>query len=100
MALHIESAQNGGFRIIGELTFNSVSGVDEKGMVLFDMTEGEDLCIDLQEVSHTDSAGLVLLIGWIRYASKKNKTLQFLNAPNQMLALAKSYNLDRIFRLC
>lgn len=77
MALHIESAQNGDFRIIGELTFNTVSGVDEKGMVLFDMTEGEDLYIDLQEISHTDSAGLVLLIAWVRYASRKIKRFNF-----------------------
>lgn len=99
MIFRIESTQKGSFRVAGELTFDTVPEADKKGIALFDIVEGE-FCIDLQDVSRTDSAGLVLLVAWIRYARKKNKTLQFLNVPAQMLALAKASSLDQILPLC
>jgi phospholipid transport system transporter-binding protein len=98
MIFRVESMQKGRFRLIGELTFDTVPEASKKGFALFDRVEGE-FFIDLQDVSHTDSAGLVLLIAWMRYAREKNKALQFLNIPAQMLALAKTSNLDQILPL-
>jgi phospholipid transport system transporter-binding protein len=98
MILRIESIQRGDFRVIGELTFDTVPEADKKGVALFDMVEGE-FCIDLRDVSRTDSAGLALLVAWMRYAKKRNKALQFLNIPAQMLALAKASSLDQVLPL-
>lgn len=98
MIFRIEPQQKGRFRIVGELTFNTVPEVAKKGLALFDGA-GTDLCIDLRGVSRTDSAGLALLIAWLRYAKKENKTLQFLNIPTQMLAIARISSLDQILPL-
>jgi phospholipid transport system transporter-binding protein len=98
MIFRVESRQKGHFRIVGELTFDTVPAAGKKGFALFD-TAGGALYIDLRDVSRTDSAGLVLLIAWMRYAREKNKTLQFLNIPAQMLALAKASSLDQILPL-
>lgn len=98
MIFRIEALQKGYFRLTGELVFATVPEIHEQGIALFDAA-GEDLHIDLHDVSHTDSAGIVLLIGWMRYASKKNKTLQFLNIPAQMWAIAQVSSLDQILPL-
>ncbi len=84
--------------MVGELTFNTVPEVAVKGLALF-KGAGKDLRIDLREVSRTDSAGLALLIAWLRYAKKENKNLRFLNIPAQMLALAQISSLDQILPL-
>lgn len=98
MIFYIEPQQKGHFRIVGELTFNTVPEIAKKGLALFNGA-GADLRIDLREVSRTDSAGLALLIAWLRYAKKENKSLQFLNIPAQMLAIAQISSLDQILPL-
>lgn len=98
MFFRIEPLQKGCFRLVGELTFETVPGAYKQSLALFDMAR-EDLRIDLGGVSHTDSAGIVLLISWVRYANEKNKALQFLNMPAQMRAIAQAGGLERILPL-
>ncbi|QBQ54134.1 STAS domain-containing protein [Nitrosococcus wardiae] len=98
MIFRIDSIQRGHFRIVGELTFDTVPEATKKGLALFDEVAGE-LCIDLQGVFRTDSAGLALLITWMRYAQENNKSLQFFNIPAQMLAIARISSLDQILPL-
>lgn len=98
MIFRIEPLQNGRFRVAGELTFDTVSKAHRESLALFDRA-GRALCIDLSDVSHTDSAGVALLIGWMRYASGTRKALRFLNMPDQMRAIVQASGLDRILPL-
>ena len=50
---------------------------------------GSALTIDLQQVTQADSAGLALLIEWLRQARKANVSLSFSNIPPQMLVLIR-----------
>ena len=54
------------------------------------------LQVDLQEVTHTDSAGLALLVEWLRQADKGGARVEFLNIPTQMIALAGAANLEPV----
>ncbi|CAH9019576.1 lipid asymmetry maintenance protein MlaB [Candidatus Nitrosacidococcus sp. I8] len=94
MSYKIETTSTKNFKIMGVLTFDTVISAGEEGIDLFESVS--DIQVDLQEVTHTDSAGLALLISWVRYARLQNKSLQFLNASEQILALAKVSNLDQI----
>jgi phospholipid transport system transporter-binding protein len=98
MSFRIEAEGQGLFRFVGDLTFDTAPNASEEALSLFAAVGGE-LLIDLQAVSHTDSAGIALLIEWVRQAKKKNKTLQFLNVPAQMLAIAQVSGLDQILPL-
>lgn len=98
MIFRIETLQKGHFRLAGELIFDTVPELHKQGIALFDAAE-EELFIDLRDVSHTDSAGIALLIGWLRYANKQSKTLQFLNIPAQMWAIVQVSSLDQILPL-
>jgi len=76
----------------GPMTFDSVSELWSESRGLF--PPGDALQIDLSEVSHTDSAGLALLVEWLREAASRGGNLRFSNLPAQLLAIADASNLE------
>jgi len=60
---------------------------------------GASIYIDLQAVERSDSAGLALLIEWLRVARHLNKTITFRNIPPQMHAIAQVSGLEEILPL-
>jgi phospholipid transport system transporter-binding protein len=78
--------------VLGAMTFDSVTDLWRQSR---DMFSGETvLQIDLAQVTHTDSAGLALLVEWMREASRQNARVELLHLPAQMLALADAANLE------
>jgi anti-anti-sigma regulatory factor len=54
------------------------------------------ISIDLAGVTRSDSAGLALLIEWLRESEQLGKTITFLNMPAQMQSIARVCGLDGI----
>ena len=78
----------------GAMTFDSVTDLWRQSM---DMFSGETVFhVDLAQVTHTDSAGLALLVEWMREASRQGARIDFLHPPAQMLALAEAANLEQV----
>ena len=76
------------------MTFASVADLWREAGLLF---AGEQkFAIDLDEVTHTDSAGLALLVEWLREARSRQAEVSFHNLPAQMVAIARTTNLDQI----
>ena len=76
------------------MTFNSVVGLWRDARTLF--ADEARVEVDLDEVTHTDSAGLALLVEWLREAKGRQATVSFHNLPEQMLAIARTSNLEQI----
>ncbi len=88
------SGESGAFQISGELSFNTVTALLlESKMTLFD-TASERLDLELSGVSRADSAGLALLIQWMRMAREHNKEIRFHHLPEQLLAIARAGELE------
>ncbi|MCX4187954.1 STAS domain-containing protein [Methylophaga sp. OBS4] len=85
------------FRVSGELSLDSAAAAMTAAEDLFNSTA--ELDIDLAEVSRSDSAGLALLIAWMRQAKQSEKTISFRHLPAQMLAIAKASGLDEFLPL-
>jgi len=83
---------DGHWQVSGDLNFNSVTGLWRGMSEMFESTA--PLCLDLANVTRSDSAGLALLIEWLREARRKNKPLSFINIPLQMQAVANSCGVD------
>ncbi|MFL6649064.1 MAG: lipid asymmetry maintenance protein MlaB [Sulfurifustis sp.] len=72
----------------GSLTFETVPG-------LLDQTQkwlqepGGAITVDLKGVTRADSAGLALLVEWLRLARLKNRPLTFSNVPDQVCSLIR-----------
>lgn len=80
----------------GELTFNSVPSVLDCEHLFKDV---ETLEVDLGGVSRSDSAGLALLVAWVRFAKQHQKTIRFSNVPDQLRAMAGVSGLTEVLSL-
>ncbi|WP_036248434.1 lipid asymmetry maintenance protein MlaB [Methylobacter sp. BBA5.1] len=90
--LNIINQGVGHFIIDGDLTFSTIDKQTAKSFA-FSKT-AKHINIDLSRVSRTDSAGLALMIEWIRYARDHKIQLGFKNIPEQLLNLARLSGFD------
>jgi|AZIC01.1.fsa_nt_gi phospholipid transport system transporter-binding protein len=81
-------------KLVGELTFATVNEVLAQSQAVFDTLN--DLDIDMSDVERSDSAGLALLVHWIRTANTQNKKIVFHNIPSQILSIADASGLDKL----
>lgn len=82
----------GSFVVKGDLTFATIS---TKTLKLFDFAGiSKQITIDLSGVNSTDSAGLALMIEWIKYARHHRVHIVFKKIPEQLHNLAKLSGLD------
>ncbi len=80
--------------VSGELTFTTVKSVLNEIQSLVGSLS--TLQIDLSDVTLSDSAGLALLVHWMRAAKQAKKPLVFHHIPAQMLAIASASGLDEL----
>ncbi|NJA06475.1 STAS domain-containing protein [Methylococcaceae bacterium WWC4] len=84
----------GYYTLEGNLTFASI---DKQTLKSFRFMKGIDsMCIDLSRVKATDSAGLALMIEWVRLSRMNRAQLRFENIPDQLLALANLSGFNEI----
>jgi phospholipid transport system transporter-binding protein len=84
----------GRFIVDGDLTF---SAMDKKTVSAFAfLASNKQITLDLGKVSNADSAGLALMLEWIKHARSKRVQLRFINIPGQLLNLAKLSGLDKL----
>ena len=83
----LESLGAGRFRVSGVLDATTARAVLEQSESRFEQFPNLD--VDLGGVGESDSAGLALLIEWLRLAKQWNKPIRFANVPAQIEALAR-----------
>jgi len=54
----------------------------------------ERLTIDFAGIDAVDSSAVALLLEWRRQAGRRGKTLQFVNLPENLIALARLYGVE------
>lgn len=94
MSAQTISGEAGRFQVSGELSFSTVNAVlAQSRETLFAHPAGQ-LELDLGGVTRVDSAGLALLIQWMRMARAANCEIRFHRLPEQLLAIARAGELD------
>ncbi len=91
----LEEISPGHIKLCGDLTFATVAALQQASQRLLTRASGE-ITIDLSGIRRADSAGLALLVEWLRLAKKQNKRLTLINLPQQLLTMAKTYDLQRL----
>ena len=84
----------GHFLVSGELSFATVTELLAQSRSLF--TEPR-IDIDLSGVTHADSAGLSLLVEWLREAKHQSRELHYSSLPVQLQALADISEVQGLF---
>ncbi|MBL6988104.1 MAG: STAS domain-containing protein [Methylobacter sp.] len=91
--LNIIKEGAGHFIIDGDLTFATI---DKQTLKSFSFLKtAKEVTIDLGRVASTDSAGLALMIEWIKYSQHNRTHIAFKNIPEQLLNLAKLSGFDQ-----
>lgn len=80
--------------VTGDLTFSTIGKDAVKSMDF--LTTAKEVTLDLSQVGLTDSAGLALIIEWIKHARGKRIHAVFKNIPEQLHNLAKLSGFDKI----
>lgn len=57
------------------------------------------LQVELSGISRCESAGIALLLEWLRQARRHDRTVEFLHPPEQMRVLLKFFDLERVLPL-
>ena len=83
---------NNNYSIEGELTFNSLNKRTIPSSEFLKKTDA--VLVDLEKVKAADSAGLALLLEWIKHSKLYDTKLVFKNIPHQLLTLVTLSGLD------
>jgi phospholipid transport system transporter-binding protein len=84
----LEALGEGRFRVSGVLDATTATDVLEQSESRFTQAASK-IDVDLGGVGESDSAGLALLIEWLRMAKQSGKEIHFANVPAQIEALAR-----------
>jgi phospholipid transport system transporter-binding protein len=81
-------------RLLGELTFESVARLVTENPELIGSA---GLTVDMSGLEKVDSAGLALLLGWVRKARGSGGELRFSGIPEQLRSLVRIADLETLF---
>lgn len=84
-ALHREAP--GRYSVSGEMTYTTAPQALQRTVKLF--RQSASLAFDLHQVVRADSAGIALLIEWVRLARKIGVALSLENLPDQVENLVR-----------
>src|SRR5687767_4520325 len=90
----LEALGNGRFKVSGALNAETVTDLLARSEAAF--KDAASLDIDLANVPEGDSAGLALLIEWLRRARQQNRQIHFANVPAQIAALARISEVEKL----
>ena len=84
----------GGGQIVltGDMTFATIDKQIAKATAF--LASAKEITIDMAGIANTDSAGLALMIEWLKYARTKRTHLRFRNVPEQLVTLARLSGFD------
>lgn len=84
-----EAASEGRYRVAGVLDATTVPLLLRESEARIASASASDVHIDLSGVTESDSAGLALLLEWLRIARQRKLAVHFANVPAQVAALAR-----------
>lgn len=82
--------------VTGALNIATVTRIHRESLGHFHDAVSVPRSIDLAGVTSADSAGLALLIEWVRLGKQQDCDIKFLNMPTQMLPLARLFGVDHL----
>jgi len=87
---------DGSYALHGELSFAAVPALVTQSRVW--LAAGEDsVTIDMAGVGRADSAGLALMLEWMKQAGRSGQQIHFINIPDQLNSLIRVSGLTEAF---
>lgn len=80
--------------VSGSLNFSNVMALYYKS--LMHLSKCESIQFDFSHVKASNSAGLALIIEWLKYAKHHQKTIKLVNLNHDLLVIAKVAGLETL----
>jgi phospholipid transport system transporter-binding protein len=88
-SIEITEAAPRKFRVRGALTFATARRARDSGIRAFNASGNDEIEIDCGEVTHSDSAGLAVLLDWLAWGRKNERRIRLSNMPEAIRAVAR-----------
>jgi phospholipid transport system transporter-binding protein len=88
----LTETESGKFALSGKMTFRTAGAILRASEEPFE--KHTRIEVDLSGVTHTDSAGLALLLEWITWANHTVREIRFTGVPAKIDAIAKVTEVD------
>jgi len=86
--------QNDSLEISGELNFRTAVSLWRESLPL--IQQRSDLHFDFSKVKSSNSAGLALILEWLKYAKQAQKNIQFTHVPTQLHSIIAVAGIGRM----
>jgi phospholipid transport system transporter-binding protein len=93
----LEPRGEGRFFVGGVMAFETVAAWLDRSAELFE--QAKELRLDLSGITRADSAGLALLVEWVRRARQAGTSLSLQNVSPQLQSLIEVTDLDQVLPL-
>lgn len=86
--------KNNEFVLSGELDFCNVMSLYAKSLA--HIAESKHLIFNFAQLTTSSSAGLALMVEWVKMAEREQKTIEFKSISADLVAIAAVSGLDKI----
>jgi phospholipid transport system transporter-binding protein len=86
--------RDGTLFVSGEICFDTVNRLLDQGRGAIRALSSDEAVLDLSAVTKSDSAGLALVVDWVRTAQQRGAQLQVVGMSPQLLDIARVSGLD------
>lgn len=97
-SLEIAVTSPGRLAARGVLTFANARGARNDGLQALRASSAHDLEMDCAGITHSDSAGLAVLLDWLAAVKREGRPLRFTNLPQGLLALARISGVEEMLQ--
>lgn len=94
----IVATSPGRFAARGALSFGNAKRARSEGLQALRTASARDLEIDCGGISHSDSAGLAILLDWMSIMKREGRPLRFANLPPGLLAVARISGVEEMLQ--
>jgi len=95
-AFELSNSGAGGFAARGLLTFANATNACARGLEALAGPGGGAHEVDLSGLTHSDSAGLAVLLEWLAAAKAAHRTLRYTHLPAGLAALGRISEVDEL----
>jgi phospholipid transport system transporter-binding protein len=88
----------GGFAARGALTFANARSALGEGLHALRTSSARHLEVDCGGITHSDSAGLAVLLDWMAVMKREGRPLCFSNLPSSLLAVARISGVEEMLQ--
>lgn len=94
----IEVTSPGRFAARGALTFANARRARSEGLQALRTSSARDLEVDCSGITHSDSAGLAVLLDWMAIMKREGRPLCFASLPSGLLAVARISGVEEMLQ--